>query len=117
MCARVYLNGDGQGKNTHVSVFFVLMKGEYDSVLSWPFNYKCSFSLIDQGLSGNDVTDAFRPDPSSSSFKKPRNEMNIASGLPLFCPLSRFQQGEFIKEDTIFIRVVVDCCKVANEQV
>ncbi len=107
MRIRVYLNGDGQGKNTHVSVFFVLMKGEYDSILSWPFSYKCLFSLIDQNNSANELTDAFRPDPSSSSFKKPKNEMNIASGLPLFCPLNRLD--EYIKENTIFIKTVVEC--------
>ena len=29
MCIRAYLNGDGIGYNTHVSIFFVLMKGEF----------------------------------------------------------------------------------------
>ena len=28
MCVRAYLNGDGIGYNTHLSIFFVLMKGE-----------------------------------------------------------------------------------------
>ena len=26
MCARVYLNGDGAGRNTHLSLFFVIMQ-------------------------------------------------------------------------------------------
>ena len=26
MCARIYLNGDGAGKGTHVSLFFVIMQ-------------------------------------------------------------------------------------------
>jgi len=26
MCARVYLNGDGTGRNTHLSLFFVVMQ-------------------------------------------------------------------------------------------
>jgi len=26
MCARVYLNGDGAGRNTHLSLFFVVMQ-------------------------------------------------------------------------------------------
>ena len=29
MCIRAYLNGDGIGYNTHVSIFFVLMKGKF----------------------------------------------------------------------------------------
>ena len=40
MCGRVYLNGDGMGKGTHLSLFFVLMRGEYDALLEWPFRQK-----------------------------------------------------------------------------
>ena len=34
-------------KKTHLSVFMVLMKGEYDAILRWPFNKKVKFTLID----------------------------------------------------------------------
>lgn len=40
VCLRVYLNGDGTGKGTHVSLFFVVMKGDYDALLPWPFRHK-----------------------------------------------------------------------------
>ena len=40
MCIRAYLNGDGIGENTHLSLFFVIMKGEYDPLLGWPFDHK-----------------------------------------------------------------------------
>ena len=36
MRAQVYLNGDGLGKNTHLSLFFEVMRGEYDQSLTWP---------------------------------------------------------------------------------
>ena len=42
MCARIYLNGDGMGKGTHVSLFFVVMRGDYDALLPWPFRQKVS---------------------------------------------------------------------------
>ena len=40
MCMRAYLNGDDVGEKTHFSIFFVLMKGEYDPLLQWPFDSK-----------------------------------------------------------------------------
>lgn len=40
VCMRLYLNGDGVGKGTHISLFFVIMRGEYDPILSWPFRHK-----------------------------------------------------------------------------
>ncbi|KAI8518512.1 hypothetical protein Bbelb_045290 [Branchiostoma belcheri] len=42
MRAQVYLNGYGRGEDTHISVFFVMMKGEYDAILPWPFRQKVS---------------------------------------------------------------------------
>ena len=112
MCARIYLNGDGNGRNTHLSLFFVILRGDYDALLKWPFRQKVTFILIDQSLSESkeNVYDAFRPDPNSSSFKQPSSEMNVASGLPVFCPLGKLMSTdhEYIKDNTMFIKIVVD---------
>ncbi|XP_032882369.1 TNF receptor-associated factor 3 [Amblyraja radiata] len=108
MCARVYLNGDGMGKGTHLSLFFVVMRGEYDALLPWPFKQKVTLMLLDQGQAGRHLGDAFKPDPNSSSFKQPVGEMNIASGCPLFVAQTVLESGTYIKDDTIFIKVVVD---------
>ncbi|XP_055519542.1 TNF receptor-associated factor 3-like [Leucoraja erinacea] len=110
MCARVYLNGDGMGKGTHMSVFFVVMRGEYDSLLPWPFRQKVTFMLLDQGMGKGHVSDTFKPDPNSSSFSRPQGEMNVASGCPLFVaqPVLENKQHQYIKDNTIFIKITVD---------
>ena len=110
MCARVYLNGDGMGKTTHISLFFVLMRGEYDALLLWPFRHKVTLYLLDQGPLKEHVSDHFHPDPSSSSFRQPTTEMNIASGCPLFASHSivENQRNSYLKDDTIYIRVLVE---------
>jgi hypothetical protein len=112
MCARIYLNGDGNGRNTHLSLFFVILRGEYDALLKWPFGQKVTFILIDQSMSESkeNIYDAFRPDPNSSSFRQPISEMNVASGLPVFCPLGKLlsTDHEYIKDNTMFIKIVVD---------
>ncbi|KAG9463470.1 hypothetical protein GDO78_021676 [Eleutherodactylus coqui] len=109
VCLRVYLNGDGTGKGTHISLFFAIMRGEYDVLLSWPFKHKVTFMLMDQS-NREHVIDAFRPDIMSVSFQRPVNDMNIASGCPLFCPLSKLQCGRshYVRDDTIFIRCIID---------
>lgn len=108
MCARIYLNGDGMGKGTHISLFFVIMRGEFDPLLRWPFRQKVTFMLLDQNHVEH-VIDAFRPDPNSSSFQRPRREANIASGCPLFFPLADLDKHAYIKDDAMFIKVIVDC--------
>nr|XP_006815520.1 PREDICTED: TNF receptor-associated factor 2-like [Saccoglossus kowalevskii] len=109
MCARIYLNGDGMGKGNHVSLSFVIMRGEYDQLLRWPFRQKVTLMLLDQNHREH-VIDAFRPDPTSNSFKKPTGDMNIASGCPLFMPLSQLNSSRhsYVKDDCMFIKIIVD---------
>ena len=107
MCGRIYLNGDGIGKGTHISIFFVVMRGQYDAMLRWPFRQKVTFMLLDQD-NVEHVVDAFRPDPNSSSFQRPRRETNIASGCPTFCPLSELNNHAYVRDDTMFIKIIVD---------
>ncbi|XP_029685555.1 TNF receptor-associated factor 2-like isoform X2 [Takifugu rubripes] len=108
MCLRIYLNGDGTGRGTHLSLFFVVMRGHSDALLKWPFNQKVTLMLLDQN-NREHIIDAFRPDISSSSFQRPVSDMNIASGCPLFCPLPKLDcKNSYIRDDTIFIKVIVD---------
>ncbi|XP_037339111.1 TNF receptor-associated factor 2 isoform X2 [Pungitius pungitius] len=108
MCLRIYLNGDGTGRGTHLSLFFVVMRGHSDALLKWPFNQKVTLMLLDQN-SREHIIDAFRPDVSSSSFQRPVSDMNIASGCPLFCPLPKLDsKNSYIRDDTIFIKAIVD---------
>jgi len=109
MCARLYPNGDGMGKGTHLSVFFVVMRGEYDALLTWPFENRVSICLLNQD-GKNAVVDSFRPDRQSSSFKRPTSHMNIASGCPLFIRLDHLQNPAtgFLKDDVIFLQIKVD---------
>uniref|UniRef100_A0A7N8YK76 TNF receptor-associated factor n=1 Tax=Mastacembelus armatus TaxID=205130 RepID=A0A7N8YK76_9TELE len=108
MCLRIYLNGDGTGRGTHLSLFFVVMRGHCDALLKWPFNQKVTLMLLDQNNKEH-IIDAFRPDISSSSFQRPVSDMNIASGCPLFCSLSKLDsKNSYIRDDTIFIKAIVD---------
>ena len=50
MCLRVYLNGDGTSRETHLPFFLTLMKGEYDALLQWPFSQPVTLMLLDQEI-------------------------------------------------------------------
>ncbi|XP_008266670.1 TNF receptor-associated factor 5 isoform X2 [Oryctolagus cuniculus] len=110
LCARAYLNGDGSGKGTHLSLYFVVMRGEFDSLLQWPFRQRVTLMLLDQSGKRNHIMETFKADPNSSSFKRPDGEMNIASGCPRFVAHSTLENAKntYIKEDTLFLKVAVD---------
>ena len=110
MRLRLYPTGDGNARGTHLSLFFVLMRSEYDGIVKYPFCFKVIFCLWDQSGRNEHIIDSFRADARSNSFQRPRSEMNIASGLPKFVPLDVIlaDDNRFIRDDTIFIKVVID---------
>lgn len=114
MCLRIYLNGDGSGFNSHISLFFAIMRGDFDSLLRWPFQQKVTLMLLSQAPYGSElarshIIETFKPDVTSSSFHRPDAEMNVATGCPKFARLSELSgTNRFIKDDSLFIKVVVD---------
>ena len=109
MCARLYLNGDGIGKNTHVSLFFVLMRGAYDALLKWPFGQKVTLMFIDHNGKER-ASNTFRPDSTNASFKRPTTEMNIATGYPQLLPLTELDvpDNSYVKDNVAFVKVTVN---------
>ena len=107
MCIRVYLNGDGSGEGTHLSIFFVLMRGEYDPLLQWPFEPKVSLILVDQDHKKH-LVETFKPNAQSSSFQRPKTDMNVASGCPEFADLSVLDNTSYVKDDVMYIKAIVE---------
>ena len=48
MCIRVDVNGTGDGKGTHVSIFTKLLEGRYGDQLHWPFLGTITCELLNQ---------------------------------------------------------------------
>uniref|UniRef100_A0ABM5F7A8 TNF receptor-associated factor 1 isoform X2 n=1 Tax=Pogona vitticeps TaxID=103695 RepID=A0ABM5F7A8_9SAUR len=107
LCMRIYLNGEGSSKGSYLSVFLVLLKGDYDALLPWPFAHKMTLTLLDQN-DGEHFANTIHPDPASASFQRPVGEMNEASGFSRFIPLTKLQSPKYayIKEGTLFLRCV-----------
>jgi len=120
VCVRLYLNGDGSARGSYMSVFLVILRGPYDSLLKWPFSYRVSFCLYDQRtiiekngkVQPKHIIESFRPDTNSISFKQPCSAMNIASGIPRFCLLSEISEltndNLYIVNDTMYIKTLID---------
>lgn len=111
ICMQAYLNGVGDGYKTHISLLFVLMRGEFDALLKWPFDQKVSLTLVDQNHHKN-IVQTFRPEPESGSFQQPQTEMNVASGFPKFADLSVFDDPTYVRDDTMYFKCVVDTSSI-----
>ena len=111
MCIKAHLDGDGSGKGTHLSVFFVIMKGEYDPLLQWPFDARVNLSILNQDTIRHLVR-AVEPDQFSSSFWRPKTNMNVGSGYSKFADLSILNDPSYVKEDTMYIKALVDISRI-----
>ena len=106
-CIRLYLHGDGMGRATHVSIFFVVMKSEYDELLPWPMKKRVTFEMINLEHEEDSIIETFVSNPKSSSFQRPTKNMNVGSGCPTFISIEQFLNGGFIKDNCAFIRTTV----------
>ncbi|XP_044199562.1 TNF receptor-associated factor 5 [Thunnus albacares] len=111
MAVKAYLNGDGEGRGTHLSLYVVLMPGDFDALLPWPFKQTVCLSVLDQSGAGNHRSLSFRPDPTSKSFQRPAADGNVAVGFSCFIPLNKLetpQNAAYVIDDTMFVKVKVD---------
>ena len=109
MNLQLYPNGDRQARNTHMSIFLVIWKGDYDPILPWPFRLRVTLMLLDH-KGKNHISTPFTPQRDMAAFARPQQEKNKGSGLPHFCELSKLQQkqpSEYVKDDTVYIKVIV----------
>ena len=101
-------NGLSSGENTHLSVYLIIMKGEYDATLTWPFDKNFTFTLIDQQENEHNrenIVESTALDPKSSSFARPVKEQNLGWGYPKFVSHEKLQKRRYIVDDTIFVQV------------
>jgi hypothetical protein len=109
MCVRLCLNGADSSQSTYLSIFLVLMRGEFDALLPWPFSFQVIVCLYDLINPENHITKSFSTDTKSKSFQRPEVEMNIGSGISHFIPKSIIQQenSSHVSDGSIYIKVMV----------
>ena len=111
MSMKIYPALVGVGIGTHLSVFFTLMKGEFDDLLTWPFKQKVIFTILDQINKTADHSYIFGSYLRVQCCHEPTIDDNIASGDPMFISFDQIYCG-YIKNDTIFLKIEV--CELDN---
>ena len=99
-------NGFGSGKGTHLSLYIIMMRGENDATLEWPFRKRVIFTLIDQ-----QETDASRQNI-YEFFHAPNPEREPSLLEPLMRPVtvqnsSRFGYHKFVSHKALQERLYI----------
>ena len=117
MCLRIQPNGWGSGEGTHVGVSLVMMRGEFDNHLQWPFRGEVKVQLINQRdggehmerkvVVGNDIATTDLTKYISRVLEGERAECGL--GLSQFIShsdLYRPEEGkEYLKNDSLKFNV------------
>ena len=106
-CVRLHLNGEGDGRGTHISIFFIIMKSKYDDLLSWPMQKQVTIQLVNPKNRADSIIETFFSNPKSFSFQRPTENMKVAFGYQTLISKEQFLNGGFIKDNSAFIRVTV----------
>ncbi|KAJ8313092.1 hypothetical protein KUTeg_010465 [Tegillarca granosa] len=117
MSASVFLNGNGAGEGKYLSVYIKLLPGDYDNLLDWPFTLPICFAVFDQNGDSEkraSIQESFVPDPTWKQFQKPPKDMDknvLGFGYPKFVSHEVLKTRDYIKDDSLIIKVKIDNSK------
>lgn len=114
MKLRMFPNGIKNGVNAYISLFVVLMKGQYDAILSWPFWYKVKLTITDQNPDlklRRNVSKSFIPQPSWMSMQQPKSAENKDSGYFSFLSHEQLRKNSYVVDETLFITCEASRCE------
>ena len=101
MCLKVYANGHGTWKGTHVSVFVCLMRGEFDDLLKWPFRGDVAIQLKKTDPPHYQMILYLYDDTPIKHVCKPSNEMNPGRGYSKYISHAYLYAGGYLKDDKL----------------
>jgi TNF receptor-associated factor 4 len=115
MCICVYANGNGDGENTHVSIFAYIMKGENDDYLPWLFTGTVTLELCNQLEDKNHHSRSvkFPSDNDYSQRVVDKERSSHGWGWPKYISHSDLGHNtakncQYLKDDRLHFKISVD---------
>ena len=110
----MYPNGIRGAINVYISLYFNLMKGQYDAILPWPFRYMVKLTVIDQNpdlKQRQNFSYSFSPEPSWETMQRPKREENKGHGINIFLSHEELKERSYVVDETLFIKFEASRCE------
>ena len=106
MSLRVFANGHGSGRRTHVSVFAKFARGRHDDLLKWPFIGSITFTLLNQ------LEDKNHYELTGTATAFDNGQVGDDCGFEQFIPHSALvcdvvSKTQYLKDDSLYFRMSV----------
>ncbi|XP_051893184.1 TNF receptor-associated factor 2-like [Pristis pectinata] len=105
MCLRIYLNGHEDTKGTHISLYYILLKGQYDALTQWPFKENVKLAILNPRDRQQSILKICTPSGQDPALQRPVERMNAPRGFSTFATVSEFNQfiSKYVDSDEMFI--------------
>jgi hypothetical protein len=109
----LYPNGYWDEDEGHLSIYILIVRGEYDAVLPWPFARAITYTLLDQKENLQQRNNVHMKVPYKSMldnpqcYKRPTTDTNTGHGYGKFISHEKLTTENYIVEDSIFVQVEV----------
>ena len=97
-----------------MSIFVCICKGDYDALMSWPFGHRLVFSVLDQNEiveNRKHINYIIKPNVCKENrafVGRPISDRNASFGAQRFVELDLLETGQYIANDTIYIKLDVE---------
>ena len=112
LCLRINLNGVDSGVGRYIALFVHMMRGDYDSILEWPFTGRITLTILDQSEGTElhqDISESLNAEPNLLASQRPTTLRNYKGyGYVEFAPIEHIRDPQYIKNDTMLVRVQID---------
>ena len=115
MCIDVEANGNGDGRDTHISVYAFLMCGENDNNLPWPFTGTVTFMLLNQLENKNHHSKSTTFPSDHIASQQVVNQERAISGYGIPCYIShsdlsynKAKNRQYLRNDCLYFRITVN---------
>ncbi|XP_068710755.1 uncharacterized protein [Montipora foliosa] len=108
MGIRIYPNGVGSGRGTHVALFIHMMESAFDDLLDWPYAGTVTVSVQDRSGSTarSDISRIIQANPYLSTFQKPDETIcRTGYGYERFARIEEFFGPRYVKDDKLLLKI------------
>ncbi|XP_062519936.1 TNF receptor-associated factor 6-like isoform X1 [Corticium candelabrum] len=108
LCMCIQPDYEGEG---HVGVYLIIMKGDFDHQLQWPFPYSYRLTVIDQQPDGNNVSVLFDPAEAGADaqecYERKTYQSMIGWGRGKFISHLDLTKEAYIRDDSLLLRAEI----------
>ncbi|XP_068759132.1 TNF receptor-associated factor 4-like [Montipora capricornis] len=108
MGIRIYPNGVGSGRGTHVAIFIHLMKSTFDDLLDWPFDGTITVSVLDRRCSRarSNISRIIQAKPNLLAFQQPHEAIcRTGYGYERFARIEEFFGPGYVRDDKLLLKI------------